>query len=168
MVTCPPPSLDPISCDKAMPAMGILRFNQLYPPFDNAAARRALLSAIDQNEGMMVLAGEDPADHHEGVGIFATGTPLANDAGIEVMTRPRDYPAAKKALAEAGYNDQKIVVISPTEVSGIPELSKVGTEQLRRAGVNIDFHEIWISARLSGGVLTRPRPTKADGTCFSH
>ena len=33
-----------------MPAMGILRFNQLYPPFDNPAARRALLWAIDQNE----------------------------------------------------------------------------------------------------------------------
>src|SRR5690349_9967673 len=121
---------------------GILRFNQLYPPFDNPAARRALLSAIDQNEAMIALAGDDPADRYEGVGIFATGTPLANDAGSEVVTRPRDYPAAKKALAEAGYNGEKIVVISPTEVTGIRELSKVGAEQMRRAGVNIDFQEM--------------------------
>jgi peptide/nickel transport system substrate-binding protein len=125
-----------------MPAMGVLRFNQLYPPFDNPAARRALLSAIDQNEAMIALAGDDPADRYEGVGIFATGTPLANDAGSEVVTRPRDYPAAKKALAEAGYNGEKIVVISPTEVTGIRELSKVGAEQMRRAGVNIDFQEM--------------------------
>src|SRR5690349_23414971 len=102
---------------------GILRFNQLYPPFDNPAARRALLSAIDQNEAMIALAGDDPADRYDGVGIFATGTPLANDAGIEVMTRPRDYAAAKKALAEAGYKGEKIVIISPTDVPGIRELS---------------------------------------------
>jgi peptide/nickel transport system substrate-binding protein len=91
---------------------------------------------------MIVLAGEDPADRYEGVGIFATGTPLANDAGIEVLTRPRDYPRAKKALAEAGYNGEKIVIISPTDVGGIRELSKVGAEQLRRAGLNIDFQEM--------------------------
>jgi hypothetical protein len=29
-----------------MPAMGILRFNQLYPPFDKPEARRALLSVV--------------------------------------------------------------------------------------------------------------------------
>jgi peptide/nickel transport system substrate-binding protein len=125
-----------------MPAMGILRFNQLYPPFDNPAARRALLSAIDQNEAMIPLAGEDPADRYDGVGIFATGTPLANDAGIEVMKRPRDYAAAKQALADAGYKGERIVIISPTDVGGIRELSKVGAEQLRRAGVNIDFQEM--------------------------
>src|SRR6266404_3161736 len=86
-----------------MPAMGILRFNQLYPPFDNPAMRRALLAAIEQNEAMIAIAGEDPADRYDGVGIFATGTPLANDAGIQVLKGPRDHAASKKALAEAGY-----------------------------------------------------------------
>ena len=125
-----------------MPAMGILRFNQLYPPFDNPAMRRALLSAIDQNEAMIAIAGEDPTDRYDGVGIFATGTPLANDAGIEVMRRPRDYAAAKKALAEAGYKGETIVVISPTDVGGISTLSRIGAEQMRRAGVKVDFQEM--------------------------
>src|SRR5947208_5737175 len=125
-----------------MPAMGILRFNQLYPPFDNPATRRALLPAIDQNEAMIAVAGEDPANRFEGVGIFATGTPLANDAGLEVLKRPRDYAASKKALAEAGYNGEKIVIISPTDVGGISVLSRIGAEQLRRAGLNVDFQEM--------------------------
>jgi peptide/nickel transport system substrate-binding protein len=124
-----------------MPAMGILRFNQLYPPFDNPAMRRALLSAVDQAEAMTAVAGEDPANRFDGVGIFATGTPLANDAGIEVLKRPRDYAAAKKALGEAGYNGERIVIISPTEVGGIGVLSKIGAEQLRRAGLNVDLQE---------------------------
>ena len=125
-----------------MPAMGILRFNQLYPPFDKPEARRALLAAIDQAEAMTAVAGEDPADRFDGVGIFGTGTPLANDAGIEVLKRPRDYAAAKKALAEAGYKGEPIVVISPTDVGGISTLSRIGAEQLRRAGVNVDFQEM--------------------------
>jgi peptide/nickel transport system substrate-binding protein len=125
-----------------MPAMGILRFNQLYPPFDNPAMRRALLPAIDQDEAMIAIAGEDPADRYDGVGIFATGTPLANDAGIEVLKGPRDYAAAKKALAEAGYKGEKIVVISPTDVGGISTLSRIGAEQMRRAGLNVDFQEM--------------------------
>src|SRR5712691_6770660 len=51
-----------------MPAMGILRFNQLYPPFDNPAMRRALLPAIDQKEAMIAIAGEDPTDRYDEIG----------------------------------------------------------------------------------------------------
>jgi peptide/nickel transport system substrate-binding protein len=122
--------------------MGILRFNQLYPPFDNPAMRRALLPAIDQNEAMIAIAGEDPADRYDGVGIFATGTPLANDAGIEVMRRPRDYAVAKKALAEAGYKGEPIVMIAPTDAVGIRALTLIGADQMRRAGLNVDLQEM--------------------------
>ena len=82
-------------------AIGILRFNQLYPPFDNPAIRRALLGAVDQAEVMTVIAGVDPANWRDGIGLFGTGTPLANDAGIEVLRSPRDYAAVKQALAQA-------------------------------------------------------------------
>jgi peptide/nickel transport system substrate-binding protein len=122
--------------------MGILRFNQLYPPFDNPAMRRALLSAIDQDEAMITLAGDDPADRYSGIGVFPTGTPLANDAGIEVLKGPRDYAAAKTALAEAEYKGEPIVVISPTDIGGISQLSRIGSEQMRRAGLNVDFQEM--------------------------
>ena len=50
------------------------------------------------------------------VGLFGTGTPLASDVGIEVLRSPRDYAAVKRALAEAGYKGEKIVVIAPTDV----------------------------------------------------
>jgi peptide/nickel transport system substrate-binding protein len=40
-------------------ANGIMTFNQLYPPFDNSAIRRALLGAVDQAEAMSAIAGSD-------------------------------------------------------------------------------------------------------------
>src|ERR1700738_5165418 len=100
------------------PAMGILRFNQLYPPFDKPEARRALLSVVDQAEAMTAVAGADPANWLDGIGLFSHGTPLANDAGIDILRRARDPAAAKKKLAEGGYGGEPIVVIAPTELAG--------------------------------------------------
>src|SRR6516164_8778201 len=97
-------------------AMGFLRFNHLHSPFDNAAVRRALLGAVDQAEAMTAVAGTDRTFWHDGIGLFPAGTPLANDAGIEVLRRPRDYIAVRQALAQAGYNGEKIAVLAPTDV----------------------------------------------------
>src|SRR5436190_23671402 len=85
-----------------MPAMGILRFNQLYGPFDKPEARRALLGVVDQGEAMTVVAGADPANWLDNTGLFSSGTPLANDAGIDILRRPRDHASAKQALAASG------------------------------------------------------------------
>ena len=123
-------------------AMGILRFNHLHPPFDNAAVRRALLGAVDQAEAMIAVAGTDRTLWHDGIGLFPAGTPLANDAGIEVLRGPRDYTAVRQALAQAGYNGEQIVVVGPTDVQPIRALSLVGTDQLRRAGMNVDLQEM--------------------------
>ena len=64
---------------------------------------------------MTAVAGTDHAFWHDGIGLFAVGTPFANDAGIEVLRGPRDYAAVRQALAHAGYNGEKIVVLAPTE-----------------------------------------------------
>jgi peptide/nickel transport system substrate-binding protein len=123
-------------------ANGIMTFNHRYPPFDNPAIRRALLGAVDQAEAMSAIAGSDRNNWRDDVGLFGTGSPLATDVGIEVLRSPRDYAAVKRALAEAGYKGEKIVVMVPTDVSEIGNLTRTGAEQLRRAGINIDLQEM--------------------------
>jgi peptide/nickel transport system substrate-binding protein len=123
-------------------ANGIMTFNHRYPPFDNPAIRRALLGAVDQAEAMSAIAGSDPNNWRDDVGLFGTGSPLASDVGIEVLRRPRDYAAVKRALVAAGYKGEKIVVMAPTDVSELGNLTRTGAEQLRRAGMNIDLQEL--------------------------
>ena len=123
-------------------ALGILRFNHLQPPFNNTSVRRALLGAIDQAEAMTAVAGTDRTFWHEGIGLFPAGTPLANDTGIEIMRKPRDCGAVRQELARAGYHGETIVIVAPTDVQPIRALSLVGTDQLRRCGMNVDLQEM--------------------------
>jgi peptide/nickel transport system substrate-binding protein len=123
-------------------ANGIMTFNQLHPPFNNPAIRRALLGTVDQAEAMSAIAGSNPDDWRDGIGIFGTGAPFATDAGIEVVRSPRNYAAVKQALAAAGYKGEKIVVMAPTDVSELGNLTRTGAEQLRRAGMNVDLQEM--------------------------
>ena len=123
-------------------AIGVMSFNQRHPPFDTPAIRRALLGAVDQAEAISAIAGTDHENWRDGVGLFATGTPFANDVGIEVLRSPRDYASVKQALHQAGYKGEKIVAICPTDVSELGNLTRIGAEQLRRAGMNIDLQEM--------------------------
>ena len=75
-----------------MPAMGIPHFNQLYPPFDKPEARWALLSVVDQAEAMTAVGGADLRNWMDGIGLFSHRTPLANDAGIEILRGFADSP----------------------------------------------------------------------------
>lgn len=120
-------------------SVGVMRFNHLHPPFDNPAIRRAVLGAIDQAGAMRVVAGLDSRYWRDRVGLFQHGTPFANDAGIEAVSGPQDYPAVKRTLAEAGYQGERIVVLGTAGSGYIPLLTQVGADVLRRAGMDVDL-----------------------------
>jgi peptide/nickel transport system substrate-binding protein len=146
-------------------AMGILRFNHLQPPFNNGGVRQALLGAVDQAEAMTALAGTDRNFWRDGTGLFPAGTPFANDAGIEVLRGPRDYAAVRQALARAGYNGEKIVVVAPGDAPPIRALSLVGTDQLRRAGMNVDLQQMELGTVMRRR-LNQAAPDKGGWNAF--
>jgi peptide/nickel transport system substrate-binding protein len=117
----------------------ILRFNHLFPPFDNPAIRRALLGCIDQVDCMTAIAGDDRTQWKDRVGVFSPGTPLASEAGIEVMTGKRDYEKVKRELAAAGYKGEKIVMLGAADYPATYAVTLVAADALRKVGMNIDL-----------------------------
>lgn len=116
----------------------MVRFNQLYPPFNNPAIRRALLGAVDQSDFMTAVAGTDPAMWRGDVGFFPPGSPFESTAGMSVFKGERNYNRVKQDLATAGYKGEKIVVMVASDVPVLTAMGEVGADMLRRAGMNVD------------------------------
>ncbi len=125
--------LDPIG------NVGVLRFNHIHPPFDDPAIRRAVLSAISQRDMMQAVAGDDTSLWREKVGFFAPGSVMASDEGMEALTSTRDYAAATKAIKDAGYKGETIVMMAPGDFPVIGQMSEVAADVLRKVGFNVDY-----------------------------
>ena len=95
---------------------GICRFNTLQPPFNNPAIRRAVAMAVDQRDYMRAVAGNEPDGWEACEGVFTCGTPLANEAGSEIL-KTHGIDRARAALKEAGYEGEKVVLIAPRRLS---------------------------------------------------
>jgi peptide/nickel transport system substrate-binding protein len=135
--------------------IGTLRFNSRQPPFDDPAARRALLPAASQADFMAAVVGEDRSLRRDGVGFFAPASPMANDAGIEALSDPRDPARARAELAAAGYRGQRVAILAPTDFPSINAMSLVGADLLKRLGVNVEVQA------MDWGTLTQRRTSTA-------
>jgi peptide/nickel transport system substrate-binding protein len=142
--------------------IGVLRFNHLYPPFDNPAIRRAALRAVNQKEFMTAVAGEaDPGVINDRVGFFAPSSTYASDAGMENFSPNPDLAALRKEIMAAGYNGEKVVFLGAADVPRITAICEVGADVLGKIGLNVDY----ISTDWGTVVqrMTRRQPIAAGG-----
>ena len=123
-------------------SIAIMRFNCLFPPFDNPEIRRIVLSAIDQREFMEAVAGADPSLIRTGVGLFVPGTPLASTDGVAMMQGTKNADKLKAELAAAGYKGEKVVLLAASDFPVINALCQVGNDTLKKIGMNVDYQSL--------------------------
>ena len=133
----------------------LLRPNQLYPPFDNPAVRRALLGVVDQTEVMIAVVGTDPALRRVPCGFFPPGSPMASDAGMAslAMGKP-DYGRAKRELRAAGYKGEAVAFMVPQDYPTLKAASDVAADMMKRAGMTVDYQA------MDWGTLVQRRASK--------
>ena len=121
-------------------SIATMRFNQMQPPFNNPAIRRAIVHAVTQSDYMTAVQSEDRATWADGVGYFCPGTPMASSAGMENLMAPRDYGAVKKELEAAGYKGERVVLFNPTDIPSVKSLAEITNDLLKnKLGMNVDF-----------------------------
>lgn len=116
-----------------------MRFNHLLPPFDNPAMRRALLAGIRQSDYMMSVMGDDSSLWSDRAGVFPPDSPYASDAGMEVLTSERSLDKVRADLKAAGYDGERVVLLVPTDLPALNNMSQVFGDMLRRVGINLDY-----------------------------
>jgi peptide/nickel transport system substrate-binding protein len=119
-------------------SIGIMRFNHLQPPFNNEKIRQALLYAVDQQDVMTALAGEEK-NWKTCYSYYTCGTPMAGEAGADALKGKRDPAKAKELLKAAGYNGERVVLMTATDQPIVNTQAQVISEELRQAGMNVDL-----------------------------
>jgi peptide/nickel transport system substrate-binding protein len=138
----------------------VIALNHTQPPFDNVKLRQALLPAIDQNDFMTAIVGDQTDLIHNPSGIFTPGTPMANGADMSVFTGIRDFALAKKLVAESGYKGETIVLMLPTDQIPIIPMVQVTRDLFTRLGLNVDMQSMDWGTLVGRRALDKPA---ADG-----
>lgn len=115
------------------------RFNTLTKPFDNPAIRRALFGAVIQKDFMEAQVGDDSSLYRTGVGMFCPGTPLANDVGMEAINGTRSFEAVKRAIEQAGYGGEPVVLMVGSDVPNVKNACDVAADMLQKCGLKVDY-----------------------------
>ena len=152
-------------CDVALfdrlGALAFISFNHLYPPFNNAKLLRALLPAIDQKEYVTAWVGEHKELGKYPVGFFPNGTPMANDAGLEAFTAPRDLTKARRLVQESGYHGEKVVLIVPSDQPSVVALSEMTRDLFSKLGLNLDYQTMDFGTFVAR--LSKQNPSEQGG-----
>jgi peptide/nickel transport system substrate-binding protein len=119
--------------------LGMVRPNEMQPPFNNPAIRRAVMGAINESDFMIAVAGTDRAMWRDNVGFFHPASPLANDAGMAALDSPRDLAKVRRDLAAAGYNNERVVLLAATDIPSLNAMAEVAGDAFRKVGMNVDL-----------------------------
>ena len=122
--------------------IGSLRFNHLNPPFNDVRARRAVMMALNQEDYMRAVVGDDENLWKVCPSYFTPGTAAYTEDGGEILKGPRKYEAAKALLKEAGYNGEKIALCVATDVAITKAEGDVTADMLARIGMNVDYQAL--------------------------
>jgi len=120
----------------------MLKPNHLHPPFNNPAIRRALLGAFVQADFMQAVAGSDHTLWKDGAGFFTPGSPMASDAGLDLLPKTADFDKVRRDLAAAGYRGERVVLLVPTDLPHLNAMSELAADVMRRVGMNVDYQAL--------------------------
>ena len=122
--------------------IGSFRMNHLYPPFNDVRARRAVQIALSQEDYMGAVVGDDETLWKKLPSFFTPDTPLYTEVGGEPLRGKRDYERAKKLLAEAGYNNEPIVLLVATDMRITKAQGDVTADLLKQIGMNVQYQAL--------------------------
>ena len=143
----------------------MMAFNHYQPPFDNVKLRRAVLAAVNQQDFVDAVVGEQTKLGRTGVGYFPPASPYASTAGLEAITGPRDLAKARQMVAESGYKGEPIVLMSPSDQASIQQSAQVANALLRSLGLNVQYTSLdW--ATMLQRRNSKELPAKGGWSCY--
>jgi peptide/nickel transport system substrate-binding protein len=114
-----------------------LRINHTQPPFNQFAARRALLHLVNQQDVLNAIGVRPSEQVPYCPAYFLCGSALESSAGAEGL-RAADLPRAQALLREAGYSNGRVVFMNAADSPINNAATLTMAEAFKRAGLNMD------------------------------
>ena len=116
----------------------VLRPNHAIAPTNNVGLRRVMLAAVNPVEVMQSFMGDDASNYNAPIGCFLPGTPSVNNAGMDRLGGRKKPDEIKAMLKDAGYNNERVLLMHPTDQPFYDAMSQVVAAQLKQVGINVD------------------------------
>ena len=150
--------LDPLG------ALGVVGVNHTQPPFDNPKLLQAILVAINQQDYLDAVLG-DQSTLGRNAGFFIPGSPMANDVDMDKITGKRDVALAKKLVAESGYKGEPIVLMAPSDQAQLIAMDQVTDALFKSIGLNSQYTSMDWGTLVSRRASHEPS-AKGGWNCF--
>jgi peptide/nickel transport system substrate-binding protein len=137
-----------VTVAKLAALQGVMRLNQLQPPFNNAKLRQALLSLVDQNLTLRAYV-DDPSLYTNCPSFYMCDSPYFTKAAWPKV----DVGKAKQLVKESGYDGTPIVLLDATETALHPA-TLVVAQAMRDIGLKVDYQA------MDWGTLSSRRTSK--------
>jgi peptide/nickel transport system substrate-binding protein len=115
----------------------VLRFNSLWPPFNNIKARQAMAHAMNQKDYMSAAYG-DQKYWHECFAFWVCGSQNGTELGSEPYRTP-NLDLARQLVKESGYDGTPVVLIGGSDIAAYQRLSLVTVDLLQKIGFKVDL-----------------------------
>src|SRR5205085_5549216 len=100
--------------------------------------------AINQEEYVQAIVGDDPKLYKLCQSMFGCGLP-----GVLELTAPRkDLEASRRAVQEAGYKGERIVIFDPIDVSFFSSGARITADLMKKLGMNVDLQSMDFATQL--------------------
>jgi peptide/nickel transport system substrate-binding protein len=95
---------------------------------------------MNQDDYMSAVTGDDKSIYRTCKALFPCGTQYGEEIGTASMTGNLD--AARKALADAGYKGEKVLILNPADVPTIAPFGRITFDYLKALGMNATIEEM--------------------------
>src|SRR5262249_42597036 len=130
--------------------------NHLYPPFNDVRARRAILMALNQEDYMRAVFGDDDSQWKPMPGYFTPGAPLYTEEGGDILKGPRKLDVAKRLLADIGYAGEPITLIAAQDNPVVKTWGDVTEDLLKRLDMKVDLAAVDFGTSVARGLQKSP------------
>ena len=64
---------------------------------------------------------------------------MASDAGIEILTGPRDLDRVRREIVEAGYKGERVVTMAAGDIEDNKNRTELVVDLMRKVGLEVDM-----------------------------